>query len=270
MKYDETIIKISGAKPGKTLAVFAGVHGNETTGIKALKQVVKNIKIDAGTVYFVLANPEAIGKNVRQVDKNLNRCFFLGNKGRTAEDKRARELMKLLDKCEALLDLHASNNPNSIPFIICEKHAFQAASIFDFKIVSHGWDAFEPGATDGYMNTQRKIALCLECGSVHDNNEPLAVKSIMQFLKFFGAIKDATVKYNHKKQKMIKIVKAGYKKSEQLAFAKNYNDFAKLKPGEIYATDGPNKYKAGTNQCIIFPNINKKIGEEIFLIGRTM
>lgn len=269
MKKDSTIIKKVGTKPGKTLAVFAGVHGNETVGIKALKRVAGNIKIDAGVVYFVLANPEAMAKKVRQVDKNLNRCFLAGNKGKTKEDQRARVLMKILDKCDALLDLHASNSRQTQPFIICAKSSDKIAKIFDFKIVSTGWDKFEPGASDGYMNSQKKIGLCLECGSIYDNkNEDLAVKSIFQFFQFFKVIKDKKIKFNNKKQKLIKIVKAGYKKTDQFSFVDNFTDFDRLKVGRVFATDGATKYWAGKNECIIFPRPNKKIGEEVFLIGK--
>lgn len=268
-QHEGSIIVKKSNIPGKTLAVFAGVHGNETAGVLALKKVVKKIKPERGCVYFVFAHPLAIKKNVRQIEKNLNRCFLPENKGKTIEDRRARRLMKILDRCDALLDLHASNTKNSTPFIICEKNAFDLARKMNFGIVSSGWDAVEPGATDGYMLQNHKVALCLECGSVHSHrsNVVLAEKSIYQFLQYFGCIRKR-VPYSSRKQRLIQVDRAVHKKTDGFSFAKTFDDFHILKPGEMIACDGRKQYIATNNQILIFPNPNKNIGEEVFILGR--
>lgn len=264
-----SIIVKKGKLPGKTVAIFAGVHGNEKAGVFALKKVIKEITIEQGCVYFVFAHPLAIQKNVRQVEKNLNRCFLAENNGKTVEDKRARRLMKILDRCDALLDLHASNTKKSTPFIICEKNAFDLARKMSFGIVSSGWDAIEPGATDGYMTQNHKIALCLECGSVHSHrsNIALAEKSVYQFLQYFGCIRKQ-VPYNSRKQRLIKVSREIRKKTDDFYFFKTFHDFQALKSGELIAYDGEKKYTAGQNQIIIFPNPKKNIGEEVFILGQ--
>lgn len=255
--------------PGKTLAIFAGVHGNETAGILALRKVVKKINPERGCIYFVFAHPLAIKKNVRQIEKNLNRCFLEKNNGKTMEDRRAKRLMKILDRCDALLDLHASNTKNSTPFIICEKNAFDLARKMNFGIVSSGWNAIEPGATDGYMLQNHKVALCLECGSVHSHrsNIALAEKSVYQFLQYFGCI-GKQVPYNSRKQRLVKVNRAVHKKTDGFYFAKKFDDFHVLKSEELIACDGKREYIATDNQVIIFPNPNKNIGEEVFILGR--
>lgn len=271
MKIKKTIIKIIGKEPGKTLAVFCGVHGNEKAGVYAVTEVLKSIKIKKGIVYFVYANPEAIKKNVRLIRKNLNRCFLKNNKGKTLEDKRARQLMKILDKCEGLLDLHASNVEKATPFVICEKHSYKLAKIFDVGIVSSGWDRIEPGATDGYMNKRKEtISAGVECGYAGESekNAGLAKKCIFQFLQFFNCI-DKEVDFSNRKQKLIKVTKAVKKQTDDFSFSKKYADFEKLKSGELIARDGKKKYMAGKNECIIFANASKKIGEEAFIIGKV-
>lgn len=267
----KSIVLKKGNLPGKTLTVFAGVHGNEKAGVMALKKIIKKIRLKSGSVYFVFANPAAIGKNIRQVEKNLNRCFLKGNQGKTLEDKRARQLMKILDTCDALLDLHASNTKKTLPFIICERPSFDLASKMNFGIVSSGWDKIEPGAADGYVSRKDKIALCVECGSVHHylSNIKLAEESICQFLQYFE-VTEKIVPYYSRKQKLIKVFKAVHKKTNQLHFSKIFKDFHVLTPGETIARDGGEKYIAGKNQIIIFPNPNKQIGEEIFILGKIM
>lgn len=265
----DNIIKKIGKEPGKKIAIFAGVHGNERVGILALERLIKDIEIERGEVWFVYANPRAVSKNVRYIEKNLNRCFLKELEGSSYEELRAKELMGLLDKCDALLDLHASNNKNSTPFIICEKEFYDIAKIFDFNIISFGWNKIEPGATDGYMQNQGKLGICLECGSVYrsEENQDLAYKSVLQFLKYFGAI-SSDIEFSKNKKKIIKVFKAIKKKTENFKFNKDFADFEELEEGKVFAQDGDVEYIAKSNECIILPNSNKRIGEEVFVLGK--
>lgn len=265
---NQDIIKKSGEKSGKKLAVFAGVHGNEKAGVFALEKLIKDLEIEAGEVYFVYANPRAIEQDVRYTEKNLNRCFFK-EAGDSYEEKRAKELMPILDECDALLDLHASNNKEATPFIICGEDCREIVKIFDFGIVSFGWDDIEPGATDGYMYNQGKPGICLECGSVYqsEENSDLAYNSALQFLNYFGAI-SRPVEYNRKPQKVVQVFQAPKKKTNDFSFVKEFADFEELIPGQVFARDGQEEYVAKENECIIFPNSDKRIGDEVFVLGR--
>src|SRR6185369_17926132 len=117
------VIELSSGKPGPSLAILAGVHGNELAGVYALQELLPTLKPTRGKVYVAFANPPAIEANTRMLNKNLNRCFVADNHGTTPEDERARELMKMLDKCDALLDLHMFYDDDGVPFVICEDNA---------------------------------------------------------------------------------------------------------------------------------------------------
>lgn len=264
---NQSIINISGPKPGKTVAVFSGIHGNEKAGVMALGQVVKEIKLVAGKVYFVFANPPAIKANDRFVKKNLNRLFLANNKGRSWEDIRARELMKILDSCDALLDLHGYNSPEDTPFAITDGPGVEVTKIFDVDRVVVGIDPIVPGGTDGYMLNCGKAGVCLECGS---NDRPkqyvgLAKKAVYQYLQFYGLI-ESKVPSSQKKQQVFKVVSMVKKQTADFAFDKPYANFDALTPGSVFATDGPTKYIAKANQSIIFPRPNEKIGQDVFTI----
>ncbi len=266
---EKSIIKKTGKKSGKTLAIFAGVHGNEKAGVLALEKILKNIKILKGKVYFVFANIQAIEKNTRYIEKNLNRCFLEGNIGDTYEDKRARELMPILDECDVLLDLHASPTKKTTPFVICERNSLDIVKNLDFEIISFGWNDIEPGATDGYMLKQGKIGICLECGSWHEseNNINLAEQSVYQFLQYFGVIQERE-KFSRRQQKFLQVQKAVLKETNNFNFFRSFYDFERLKENELIATDGEKEYRAKKNECIIFANPKKKIGEEVFILGK--
>ena len=235
---DPSIIKIIGSKPGKTLAVFCGVHGNERVGIDVVKQMSEEIQIECGTVYFVFANPKAIELNKRYIDKNLNRCFIAGNTGTAHEDERARELMTLLDSCDALLDVHASNTPDSVPFVIYGDPATEFVQTLDFNIVSTGWDDVEPGATDGYMLKQNKPGICIECGYIAEADKYVSLvrDSMLKFLTFYGAL-GGEVEGSSVEKRLFHVYKALIKEDESFEYSKQYSDFEFLPAGTCFARD---------------------------------
>lgn len=104
-------------------------------------------------------NIEAIEKNERQIELNLNRMFrddsvFTEQDKKTYEFRRSREIMPYLDLSEASLDLHSSPSIGSPAFIICEENSASIVEDFPFDIRCYGFTDIEPGGTDGYMNSR--------------------------------------------------------------------------------------------------------------------
>lgn len=273
MDVPDSVITITGKNPGKnpgkTLAVFCGVHGNERVGIEAVEQLVREIEILNGTVYFVYANPRAIEQNVRSTEKNLNRAFVAGNAGTAYEDARARELMGLLDTVDALLDVHASNTPEATPFVIYGAPAEPFVPYLDFDIVSTGWDDVEPGATEGYLLRQGKPGICIECGYINDGGKygTLAQDSIRAFLTFYGAI--AGDLGPARKQRRFHAYKALIKEDESFEYYKQYADFESLPAGTCFARDAQKEYCVDEDSAIVFAT-NKKVGDEACVLGRWL
>lgn len=266
---ENTIIKKVGDKLGKTIAIFAGIHGNEKVGIEALNILIQDISIKSGTVYFVYANPLAIEKGVRMVNKNMNRLFFSENDDKAEEDIRARELMKILDECEALLDIHSYNSETGDQFAITEPEGFEIVKKMDFPIVASGFSGMGSG-TDSYMHTSSKVGICVECGTTNRFEQfiPLAIKSAKQFMQYFGCI-DASVEYDSIAQKHITASRIIYKKNEPFRFVKNFLDFEPLPVGQPFAFQGNEPEIAGENECILFPRPNEPVGGEVCIIART-
>ncbi len=268
----ESIVKKVGQNPGPIVAVFAGVHGNERAGIMAMEKVLDEVRIENGTAYFIFANPEAIARNTRFVEKNLNRLFTVKNTvGQTAEEKRARELMLILDQCDALLDLHGYNSTEDEPFIITDKEGLDMAAQLDFKHIVMGISKVGEGGTDCYMTTKGKSGLCLECGSNFRPEQyvPLAEKSIYQFLQFYGLVKKR-VPFSSVKQTYFAVEEIVIRQTDDFTFTKPYRSFDKLEPGQVYARDGGKEYVAHDNQYIIFPRPDQVIGQEAFMLIRQI
>lgn len=262
-----SIIKKNSRRTGKTLAVFCGVHGNEKAGIFAVKKILKDVKIKSGTVYFVFANPRAIKQNKRFIEKNLNRCFVNKRKGNSYEEKRAIRLMKIMDKSDALLDVHASNNPKTTPFAITD-NGLDIVKNMNFKIIATGFDDVEPGATDGYMKRKKKVGICLECGysGKSKRHTELAYNSIIQFLQYFDAI-EKILPESKVKQKVLIVDKAQKVTSNKFKLTKTFADFQTIKKGSIIARDEFKKYIAEKEGVILFGTPGKPIGAEAYILG---
>lgn len=262
------IFEIIGAEDGPVVAIFAGMHGDELAGVLALKKLLPNLTVTKGRAYIAFANPPAIQMGVRMINKNLNRCFFAGNQGAMPEDKRARELMAVLDTCDALLDLHMFYDDNGVPFAICEDNAVDLVSKFDLDIISTNWSHTEPGAADGYMYMNGKIGICVECGPISKAADytGFATQTIYQFLRHFG-MTDKPITFSTKPKRIIKAEKTIYKTSERFVLKGGLGNFDALQPGQVIATESGKQYVAKARECVIFPHYKARVGEEACIIG---
>lgn len=262
------IITLRGNQPGPTVAVFAGVHGNETAGVYALQETIPTLKLKRGSVVFVFANPPAIKDNVRMHAKNLNRLFIEGIEGDSYEVKRARELMAILDNCDALLDLHMFQDPAGKPFAICEENSFAIAKTFDVEIISNNWTAVEPGGSEGYMYTKGKFGICVECGPIEKAAEykDFAVTTIYQFLQYFDILQ-ANVAISTRPKRIITAIRGFVKDTDELKLADGLHNFDRLEAGRVIATDGERTFQANEGECIIFPRYYATVGQELYIIG---
>lgn len=272
---DEGVTKIESGIYSPTIAVFAGVHGDEKAGVMALQEALPVLENELvkGTFYGVFANPPAIEQNVRAVNKNLNRCFVEGVNGPTYEDKRAKRLMSLLDKCDALLDLHAFKDETAPPFIICEEDSLDIAQQLKPEIISTNWSEAEPGATDVYMFENGKPAICLECGPIAQSKKykDLALQSIYSFLSYFGLIEKPQAKQDISVPK--RIIRAEYSvvnESEDCLIDDELESFQKLKEGQLIGAQASKVYRANEGEVIIFPRPDAATGEEVFIIGKEI
>lgn len=263
----DKIMKISSDIAGPAVALFAGTHGNERAGVYALQRLLPTLRPSRGTIYIAFTNPSAIEANERMMTKNMNRCFIANNQGDTYEDKRARELMKVLDKCDALLDLHMFYDKGE-PFAICEKNSLEVTKLFDVAIISTNWSRIEPGAADGYMFEQGKIGICVECGPIPEaeNYVDFAEKTVYQFLQYFD-MSPKKVANSALSKRYVIAKKVVYKKSNNFFLEPDFENFQKLEDDQLIAVDVQEQFRAQKNECIIFPHYRARVNEEAYIIG---
>jgi succinylglutamate desuccinylase len=270
---DQIIIK--GKNKGNRSVVFVGVHGNEICGPKSLERILPSLQIENGEVCLVYANPKALEKNVRFTESNLNRMFKNENKiskedKKSYEYKRAKELKKILIKYDVLLDVHASYVPESKPFFICEKNAEVITDYINIPTVVYGFDAIEPGGTDGYMNSIGKIGICVECGYMTDEEAVnIAEKAILEFLLIRGHVKkESDIK--KVEQNKIQMYLKYYAKTDSFKLSKNFKDFEVIEKGQIIGIVSGKEVIADRKSIILFASNTNKVGAEVFLLGEEI
>lgn len=266
----EGLTTISAERPGPTVAIFGGVHGDERAGVRVVKELASSLTVDRGTVHLVLANLRAIESGDRFTEENLNRCFVKDYGGTSYEAKRARELLPVLDDVDALLDLHEHSDDYLGPFLICERPSIKHARRIGAPVISFGWTDVEAGGTDGYMHSNGKVGVCYESGpsSKTADNEPRIKNAVSAFLAGFGLRHVSAPSNFDGEPRFIRALRSIIRRSEDLRFGREFRTFEALKPGELILTDGGRRYVAGTDEVIIFPRPEHPVGTEVCIIGR--
>jgi succinylglutamate desuccinylase len=270
---NEAIVK-RGSLPGKNVVVIAGVHGNETCGIEAFRQLLPTLSLECGTATFLFGNPEAIKKNVRFVESNLNRLFrdredLTVAEYSSLEYQRALELMPVLANADALLDIHSSGTKGSTPFAICEPESFSVTERLPFTIISSGWDAVEPGGTDYFVNKSGGLGITIECG-FHDDFDAIerAKAAIYAFLAAMGLIKEKK-NVSAADKRYIEVYDL-YKTQVDFQPAREFSDFESMQAGELIGIDGNSEIIATEDCLVVFVRNRNGPGEEAFILGREL
>ena len=110
-----------GVKPGPTLCVSAGVHGDELNGVEVSRRVFAEtgpVKMRGTLIALPAINAEGVRTGNRYLSdrRDLNRAFPGRQGGSVASLIAYKVFTGVLHRCDALIDLHtASNNRSNLP-----------------------------------------------------------------------------------------------------------------------------------------------------------
>lgn len=97
------------------------IHGNEYGSLPAAVRLVEALNAGeitfGGRVSLFIGNPEAAMEDARYLEADLNRVFLDTGNDRH-EDRRAKQLMPILDAADVFLDFHQTILPTAQPFYI--------------------------------------------------------------------------------------------------------------------------------------------------------
>lgn len=207
VRVDRIIDRIKGDKGGPTVVFFGGVHGNETAGIFALKQVFEGLRSTQSTVYGELyaisGNLGALSAHQRFQDEDFNRIWFperidriVQNKDiRNGEDDELYQLYSVLEDILAtgtppfyFLDLHTTSSDTS-PFMVLNDSLLNRkyASNYPLPIIL-GIEEYLKGALLSYINELGYVSLGFESGQ-HDDRQ--AVLNCVEFIHYSLVLTEA-------------------------------------------------------------------------------
>lgn len=174
----------------KKVFIFGGTHGNEWTGIYAIKKFSEALSKEFSEldIQFIHANPEAYKQNRRFVHEDLNRAFqFLHeNRSESYEHARAKELKKIiLEEPCFVLDLHTTTSNMGNTVIISHDHPmnFYVASQLTSKLQDTRV-ILSPDPNLKFLASQSKFGMMVEVGPVANGMiNPIALEGTLQIIK---------------------------------------------------------------------------------------
>lgn len=279
------VLQFSSIHRGPHLLVFGAVHGDEVCGTTAIRNIVARVQngqigIDKGTITFVpICNPKAYYNGTRFVEKNLNRVITHRDSPSFYEEQLAVNIMRLIDACDWLLDIHSfhsqgpafvfhdSSNANSKAFAHClgPRHFVTGWSEM---YASPEANIVNAGDTVIYAHKRGKAGCVIECGYHPDPQAVfVAEKAIQNAIEFLGISKAG----DQKVKPVNPIVVRGYKvvaKRKNGRFVKEWQHLDPVCVGDtIGIYDDGTKEKADSDGFIMLPKTNAYIGEEWFYLG---
>jgi predicted deacylase len=213
IEVDRLIDSVTGAKQSPTIVFIAGIHGNETSGLYAVKKVIRQIKESQiwvkGNIYAITGNMNALKEGVRYTEMDLNRIWtheqiekINGGQGDFVDEEYeliamyslVKQLMQIEKGPFLFLDLH-STSAFTTPFITISDSINNRKFSNKFPVpIVLGIEEYLDGPLLSFINEFGHIALGFESGQ---HNDIQAIKSSEAFiwlaLVFSGCVRKKAV-----------------------------------------------------------------------------
>ncbi|MGB4960113.1 MAG: succinylglutamate desuccinylase/aspartoacylase family protein [Saprospiraceae bacterium] len=220
--------KYKGNLDGPLLVITAGIHGNESAGVRALQLFFKNLNeksntnpdfVYKGEVIGLLGNVNAYSQSKRFIEKDMNRCWVPEHIGQIMntdklmlknEDLEMRELLEMVhlevNRLQPsklyLLDLHTTSSDGGIFSITtAKKESINTAYEMHAPVVL-GLLKDISGTTLHYFTKENIGIPCISIGfesGHHDDLQSIdrCVAAIINFIRAIGVIDPQEVENHH-------------------------------------------------------------------------
>ncbi|UKM65522.1 succinylglutamate desuccinylase/aspartoacylase family protein [Flavobacteriaceae bacterium GSB9] len=295
LKIDRIIGKIKGAQPGPTVVFFGGIHGNENSGVFALKEVLYGLNSAhvKGTVYGISGNLQALRKQKRYIKQDLNRLWTKANIEliKLKKDLYADE-SELLELLELLKDILKNNNPpfyfidlhttssKTLPFITINDALINRKFSQQFPVpIVLGIEEYLTGPLLSYINQLGYVSLGFESGQ-HDDFSSIInhIAFVNLALVFSGAVeKDSILDFSkhyeqlkRQAQQTFDVFEIVYtykiKPNENFKMLNGFKSFERIKKGVPLAISNDFNITSPYKGSIFMPLYQKKGAEGFFII----
>lgn len=304
---ERIIGKYTGEERGPLLICLAGMHGNEPAGIKALESLFQLMEVEpvvnpdfefCGRIIGIRGNLQALAREQRYLEKDLNRQFTLENVQRVrassngelkAEDLELRQLLETVEReiadyrpeCLYLLDLHTTTAEGGIFAITTDDEKSVRIGVELHAPVITGMLEGLEGTTLHYFNSENlgvpTVAITFEAGQ---HNDPLSVNrtiaAVVNCLRTVGCVKAEHVENRHDQllqdyarylPKVAQLIKAHRIRPEDgFTMLPGYQNFQKVKKGEVLAYDRSGPIEADSDAHVLMPHYQQQGDDGFFLV----
>ncbi len=274
--------KCEGKKQGPNIVFFGGIHGNEISGIYALKHVfdeIQNLNIPfKGNFIAIAGNLKAIQQKKRFLGKDLNRIWFpntLIPRAERASIPEYREKIEILDELlkivdngrpTFLFDLHTTSS-HSMPFLSISDTLKNRRIIRNIPVnLVLGLEELLDGPMFSFFSELGLPAILFEAGQ-HDaiSSYENHVAFIWMILSELKAVRKRNIPHYHKYVETLKKSNPGgnrtfeikYRylidKDEQFRMRDGFVNFQKIEKGETIAFNKSGKIRSRRNGFIFMP-----------------
>ncbi|MEO8486171.1 MAG: succinylglutamate desuccinylase/aspartoacylase family protein [Betaproteobacteria bacterium] len=283
----------SAAIPGPHVVVQALTHGNEVCGAIALDRLLhEGFRPACGTLTLVFANVDAYRAfdhadpyASRCVDEDYNRLWsaeVLDGPRRSRDLARARELRPVIDRADALLDLHSMTDPCP-PLALAGPRdkglaLARAVGVPRHIVIDAGHAAGRRLRDYAFFDdpADPRAALLIECGQHWERAAPeVALDCTLRFLAHFGMLAQADVEarlgpHRPAAQRAIRVTDVVTIASDRFVFAMPVHGLLVVpKAGTLLATDDGRELRTPHDDCVlIMPTRRPKIGETAVRLGQ--
>lgn len=289
---------ITGTEPGATLVFIAGIHGNEPSGVFALKKVLKNISSNnipfKGNCYALAGNLNALEAGVRYQKEDLNRIWTserinaysdLNSEKQSAENlemlqvlETIREIMEKENGPFYFIDLHTTSSETK-PFITINDMLLNRKFAQQFPVpILLGIEEYLGGTLLNYINQLGYLAIGFESGQ-HDELVSIENHTAFIYLTLFfsGSIQKNDLQFDAHFNLLAKTAKNlsnnfeivyHYKieENEEFKMVKGFSNFELIKGGQYLASTNSQIINAPFNGNIFMPLYQQKGDDGFFII----
>ncbi len=300
IKINRLIGHIKGSIEGPTLIFIGGIHGNEPTGVIALRKAIQTLTpkkdLFKGSVYAVCGNLPALKEGVRYHKNDLNRIWTQENINRIEDSDYSptnpefKELKDIYLTLKNILeeekgpfyffDLHTTSS-QTVPFITVNDSLLNRKYTSKYPVpIILGIEEFLEGALLSYTNELGYIAFGFEGGQHED---PAAIDNHIAFiylsLVFCGSISKDEINFDKHYNQLsnnTKGLQAFYeifnkyeiKPLEQFTMNLGFKNFQTINKGQHIATSDGKPILAQKSCRIFMPLYQGKGNDGFFMIQR--
>lgn len=297
--------RIRGGRPGPTLVVVGGLHGNEPAGVRALQRVIRELEPRReelrGELAALSGNRAALARERRFLDRDLNRAWTEERVRRLrdgpgtepaaaeegAEDREQRALLDVLDRLRdeargpvSVLDLHTTSGLGG-PFSTVADTLRNRALALQLPVpLILGLEELVEGTLLDYLDRQGLVTVLFEGGQ---HEEPRSVDrcedAIWIAVAAVGLLPESRLprvararkRLSRETRRLPRVLEMRYRHAigerDDFRMRPGYRNFQPVATGEILARENGRPVRAPEDARILMP-LYQEQGEDGFFVVR--